>query len=447
MSLAAQQTQAEQAGDSSQFVVFCTSLVIWLSVFATFTLPGRQLQPTAMSLDSVALVKLACRLFSLTVLGWVIFSHLRDRQIRRVVACYAPWILFAAWAVLSTFWSPIKSVTLGQAGGQVTLILLSIAVAISTRVAERNYLFQCTLALTLYCGVYGCGAVLAPGVFDVARGSDKSVVHPTALGASASLGLVIMTGLLLTCRERWTQPLGIIAIPIFLIALLAAHNRLSLGLAVLICPWLVIAKGQSFRLAAAAIVAAIAGVSYLVLDPGLSLMESFLGSSVDFMQRGQSSDELSQLSGRSEMWSKMWQSYLESPIIGHGYFVCSSTGVLYVWFHEQNHTAHNLVLQTLVSTGLIGLALYAVWHLQVVRILVGNLLSKTGSSSMAILAPAVFVWFLIWSLLNVSFVGPIRPESAVYAIVIGLVIGGHFHQSQIGSQSQMTDRQDAGGSE
>lgn len=412
--------QKAPAHESS--MVFWVSVIVWLTVFATFSIPGRD-QLAEGEIDIVAKVKILVRAISIVVLGWFAFSHFRGRQTQRIVFSFLPWIVFALWAILSTLWSPMRGITLGQAGGQVALILLSICIAISFRRGAEMYLFQAVIALACYCAIYGVGSLLFPGSIDLSRSSNLQIVHPSAVGATASLGLVMMTALLVSSRWRWVKPVGAITIPIFTIAQLASHNRLGLVLAVFICAALVIAKGQSFRLAAASVVIAIVGSAYMLFDPGLVLVEEAMGSSVDFFQRGQTTTQLTELSGRDEMWTKMWKSYLGAPIIGHGYFVCSSRGTLYVWYTEQNHTAHNMVLQALVSSGLIGLMIFGVWHLQVVRLYLVSLARKWQTQELSVLAPALFIWCFGWAMLNSFVLGPIRPESAVYATIIGLVVG------------------------
>ena len=92
---------------------------------------------------------------------------------------------------------------------------------------------------------------------------------------------------------------------------------------------------------------------------------------------------------------------------------------MYVWWEWGNWTAHNWFLQLLVTTGVIGV-----------------LLHLAGLASLAIhtqrfhrRAPALttFVvliagWFLCWGILNSSYLGPVMPESIVFAVTIGLCL-------------------------
>lgn len=418
-------------------MIFVVACFIWLTVFATFSIPGRD-QLAEGEIDSVAKVKILVRATSVVVLGWCAISHFRTRLGKNITSSFLPWIVFALWAILSTAWSPMRSITLGQAGGQVSLILLAVCIAISFRRGAKVYLLQCVLALACYSLIYGVGSLIFPAAVSLSRSSDNQIVHPSAVGATASAGLVIATALLVSSKWNWVKPIGVATIPIFVLAQLASRNRLGLILAIVICAALVIAKGQTFRLAAAGVVLAVIGSIYLIFDPGLVLVENAMGSSANFLQRGQTTSQLTELSGREEMWLKMWKSYLDAPLIGHGYFVCSSSGTLYVWYSEQNHTAHNLVLQALVSSGLIGLLVFVAWNVQVVRLYLLSLARKWQTPELTVIAPALFAWCFGWAMLNSFVLGPIRPESAVYALMAGLIIG-QFH---VGALNQKTDQAD-----
>ena len=411
---------------------FWIGLLIWLNVLVTFNQPGRQ-DVGLRGIDSVALLKVLVRMLSVTVFGWIVFARLRTRLMRQIVSIHSVWVLFVGWAILSTAWSPLKSFTLGQAGGQLTLVLLSACVAIRFEHINRYWL-NCLLALFLYCSVFGLGTLMMPDTMAVERSSSDSIVHPTALGAAGSLGVILCVGLCLASKSRSLQYASIATVPACLIALIVAHNRLALILTLLIGVTLFVVKGKSHLLAIICVAFSGLGAIYILLDPGLVLVEAALGSSVDFFNRGQSKLQLTQLSGRAEMWSKMWESYLDSPLIGHGYLVSAKTGKILVWHQETNHTAHNIALQALVSTGIIGLVLFAIWILKIAQMVWSIWIRSTNHvqqdlkssfPEFSILPFAIMVWFLGWTFLNESILGPIRPESVVFAIATGAIAGRH----------------------
>ena len=313
------------------------------------------------------------------------------------------------------------------------MVLLSVTIATTIRHLDR-YLRHCLFAMTGYCAIYGFGSLLFPDAFNIDRSSVDAVVHPTALGATASLDIVLSVALLTrTSSPRWMTATLCLGLPAFILALIVSHNRLSLALTFVFGFALFFVRGRSHVLAGLGVAACGCGLAYVVVDPGFVLVDTIFGSSVEFFNRGQSATQLTQLSGRAEMWTKMWKSYLDSPIVGHGYFVSSKTGKIFVWFEEANHTAHNIVLQALVSTGIIGTAIYLTWTLKIMQMMSFNWLRGAGVNTTElsfsennILAFSVMFWFLGWTMLNASILGPVRPESVVFAIVAG-AIAGQYH--------------------
>ncbi|MEM7455497.1 MAG: O-antigen ligase family protein [Planctomycetota bacterium] len=429
------------SGSTGTAVVFFVCCIICLNVFATFNLPGRKhMQPG--DLDLAGIIKVLVRAVSVAALGWIVFAHLKIGDVRKITARHSAWLLFTAWAITTTAWSPLKSFTLGQSGGQAVLAMLSICVAMSV-MHFRIYLFITLLSTTFYCLVYGVGSLVLPDMIDIGRSSVDAVIHPTALGAASSLGLLIVFGIWLTSETRWLRISAWLLVPVLVVSLLAAHNRLSILLTVLVGTAMFVSKGRSHLLAAFSVVTCLFTLTYVLVDPGLVHVEAVSGTGAEFLQRGQSTNQLTQLSGRAEMWTAMWKSYLDAPILGHGYFVSSRTGRILVWHVEMNHTAHNVWLQGLVSTGLIGtLALFA-WCLNVARMQFSIWLGGWSASSSrpfnripetSLLPVAVMFWFFAWTMLNASILGPLRPESVVFAVSTG-TIAGRFHLTTLANKA------------
>ena len=167
----------------------------------------------------------------------------------------------------------------------------------------------------------------------------------------------------------------------------------------------------------------VCGVVYLAVDLELGLTESIVDIVSTYSARGQNITQLSKLSGREEMWTAMWSSFLESPWIGHGYFVSSAKGEIYVWYLRANWTAHNFWLQLLVSTGIFGAALMVWSQAGLALPMLRNVLRRDVDWKLGVLVAAVIAWQFGWGLNNESFAGPLQPESVVWFVILGIAVG------------------------
>jgi O-antigen ligase len=163
----------------------------------------------------------------------------------------------------------------------------------------------------------------------------------------------------------------------------------------------------------------IIGTAYLMLDPDFQSVDN----SVGYLSRDQSSEEIGSFSGRSAMWEMMIESFLESPLIGHGYFVTSAKGESYMWYSSKNWTAHNVCLQALVTTGIVGSTLLLVG----LAVPIASFLRSTPSWGAEIklkpLMMYLLAWYCAWGTLNESFLGPLQPESVILFTAIGVMVG------------------------
>ena len=144
---------------------------------------------------------------------------------------------------------------------------------------------------------------------------------------------------------------------------------------------------------------------------------------VEYMLRGQNREQIRSLTGRIELWALMWKSFWDSPFYGHGYFVTSRIGEVDIWGRRQNITAHNMWLQLLVSTGVIGtsLFLWALWR--PLKAILCTLNSNLSTDRFAILALVVVLWYFAIASTGISFMGPVKPSYLPFFITIGIAAG------------------------
>ena len=159
-------------------------------------------------------------------------------------------------------------------------------------------------------------------------------------------------------------------------------------------------------------------LTLVVIDPGFERVGLGIDEVANYLSRGQTANELKNASGRSEMWAAIWEQIQSSPILGHGYFVTSSNGLLDVWQGPSNQDAHNVMLQVWVTTGLIGVIPFgwAMWRM--LRCVAGQ--KNTDFFWFVVL---LAIWYVGWGQGCVTFLGPIRPESIVFFTGLGLLAG------------------------
>ncbi|MDP7019449.1 MAG: O-antigen ligase family protein [Pirellulaceae bacterium] len=239
-----------------------------------------------------------------------------------------------------------------------------------------------------------------------------------------TLGVIIATFAALR-GWRWANRMFIVSLATHGLILLIAWNRWSIALATtgsLACLTMYLRPQTRAALATAG---AILCIAYLTVDAGWRGAEQVAAPVVKYGARGQTAGQLKDASGRRQLWETMWRSYSDSPWKGHGYFVTSSTGALDIWGRRTNFTAHNMFLQALVSTGLIGCALFSLavaWTATRIGIATWAA-NANGSRELFAFYLLMGAWLLAWGILNAGLLGPLQPLSVVFAVGVGLAFG------------------------
>ncbi|TWT96473.1 O-antigen ligase family protein [Neorhodopirellula pilleata] len=357
------------------------------------------------------------------VMAFCLLGVWKHPKRHHVIVVMAPMLMFGAYGVVSTSWSALKSTSLQQSATFFMVLMLATYIGIVWRSDRDTERIVKNLALA----IFALSIVMIALRFGMPRSGaltkdSAGVLHSTA--ACASGGLCIL--LTLAARLLWKSPWSSWWFPIVSIELgmmLLAGNRLSvLVTALTVFALFVIALHRGFA-ALCLLVGAVTLSGYLVCDPKLTLVEA-MGKDVGaFAKQDQTKSQLGSFSGRSEMWEQIWRSYSKSPLIGHGYFVTSETGRIYVWHEWGNWTAHNAVLQTLVTLGAIGLLLLALGLGSLTIGVISALRRVKGIENSTMLLILISMWYLGWSFLNESFTGPLQPEVIVFGAMVGVAAG------------------------
>lgn len=392
----------------------------------TFTTPGRPSPSSLAFLDGLAMVKLVVLLVVFGIGLPLVLLTIREKSKRAVLLPLVPYYLFQVWAVTSVLWSPLPSVTIGQAGGLTALLVLASAVALTASGSADLERMLRTLSKTLFVFSLFVLAIhiVAPSYSGLDRrmlvAGNDGVVHPTAAGANSSLGLLLATICLFVFRYPWALRGAILAFAVHGAVLFFASSRTALGMALLLIPVIVFLYTTQRTRALMLVGAASVALCFVLFDPGFGSLLDSESVGAKYITRGQSADQIKAVSGRAEMWSKIWNEYEKSKIVGHGYFVTSEKGEIEVWYMMANHTAHNIYLQVLVSTGAIGLALFLTAILVPLKRFGTLFFGDSQARKVATMLTFVCIWYLGWSLLSTSFMGPVRSESVFFFTMLGI---------------------------
>lgn len=403
--------------------LYVLTLSCWLMMLATFSMPERADSLAGGALDSIGLIKLAARAIATILLTWRIIRILARVGFIAAGRRVLPIAIFPLWALVSVTWSPLRSVSVAQSSSLVVLVLIATLTAYKCRSkASVQFLLKqlCLMLAMLSCLIVAC-YFLAPQFASMTR-NGTGLFHATNTAATASLGLVCLTSSLLIWNFGWTRRMAWSALP-HLVVIIISANRLCF--LVNTAALLIVFYLYGSRLMAAITVTVLCGLGgcYLLLDPNHEAFAAVGSEVVSYASRGQNLSQLSALSGREEMWTVQWNSFLDSPWIGHGYFVTSREGQLYVWYNWANYTAHNLVLQVAVTTGIVGLTLFVfgicVPYIKAAR----RLMSRPTKRPLGHFLAVIGFWFFGWSTMNESIMGPVQPESVVFFVLLGIGLG------------------------
>lgn len=404
---------------------------LWLLTLITFSAPGREGPAATGSLDLIGLAKLAVRGVTLVTLPYYLFRHWTLPRRRVVTWCLLPFGLYLGWAIVSVAWSALKPVSLGQAGGLAALLLLTASVGVgwSGPASTERLLRHLSLALLGVSAIILAAHLIDRDLsglnrenFSDIENASAGIVHPTSAGATASLGLVILVAARLLWDWKWPRALLVPGLFLHVPVLLLANSRTAIGMgAAVLLPMLCFFSNRTL-LAVAALVLSAIGIVYLAADPRMEVAEDAFGETATFLKRGETAEQLTSLTGRTALWEAVWKEFCDSPLIGHGYFVTSAKGELDVWSGPANRTAHNVVLQVLVTTGVVGCLLF-LWALGRPALAAARrIVADREQHPLGWLLLMLAVWYAGWGMLCESFMGPIQPESVTFFTMFGLAL-------------------------
>lgn len=257
-------------------------------------------------------------------------------------------LAYGLWALISTVYSVSPGYTAGAGFAFLSFVLFSAALVC---LLDQETILK-TIAATLFVFlVVSVGwYLLGPGAESSLLGERRAIGisgSPNNLGRISTLFILI---LLLLVGERVTSKrLAFATSGVGVIALLLSQSRTS---------FLALAAGfiasRRGRQRWYIVLVAVVGIAVLAL--AAQSIPYFSDYVAKYVSRSGGTSEVFTLTGRTKIWSYVWDKWLQSPWLGFGY---ASTKTFMVeefftswWWTTQS--AHNSILQSLVTVGLLG---------------------------------------------------------------------------------------------
>jgi O-antigen ligase len=264
------------------------------------------------------------------------------------------WLtMFSLLGLGSTIYSMTPAYTFGA--GVAAISYCALAVCVAEHMTKRQILYSLlvgmSILLILSLAIFfamGWGMAAAEGGTAIRLAGITG--SPNGLGRTASLALIVIGVLIFGYRLPFYSWRCVVPLGLALSCLVLSDSRTAL-IAVIAAFALYLLRWRPVL--GFTVIVTGSAVGLLLLN--LEIPWHHVGKS--FARTGRF-NEVTTLTGRTEIWSGTWRVFLEKPLLGFGF---GSTKVLlsevYGGYWRFTVTqAHNFYLQTLVTTGVVGLA-------------------------------------------------------------------------------------------
>ena len=270
--------------------------------------------------------------------------------------------LYAVIAVLSATWSEVPSYTAAAGLGLIAYLVLACLAArdLDRSLALRviTYSLAAYLAVGLLAGAFSLDvAWLAPSADEKLGRLQGLSGHPNTFGQQAAI-LITLTAVTWRLRILHRRT-ALLLLAIGFVAIAASGSRTNLA-AALVAWGMIALRTNPWR---RALVVTGLGVlaAFLMVAAAGSLTE--IDTLVKSLSRSGSEGEIMTLTGRTELWATAINLLMQKPLLGWGYNGIEDVMARSVSanFEGTAINAHNMLLQSLASMGLLGSLPHWLW--------------------------------------------------------------------------------------
>lgn len=405
----------------------------WVGVFALSLLYFAQdftLRQGLVGGGGTDLQSLVKGLIAALLLGYGLFNGLSKTTRHPVLGL---WLVYALFAAFTASYSSARALGIGSGMALVGIALGTAQAASRSEKGLAAYwvglysaaVLASVLSLILLATVPMMARDLAdPGAFRL-RGVTGSA---NSLGPIMAVGMIIGLSMVKRTQGLWGKRLHWVFILTLLVALVLTNSRSSMiGAVAGVAAVAVIRRQQGIlTLLLVALGASLAAVTLLVP----SLMKNLAALVVEFVSRSGNVHEITSFTGRSDIWvasvkliqAKLWFGY------GLGSVRVELPKVFFDAWGNTTTTAHNFVLESMISVGLVGtLMLTLVFVTATVGLLrfVGSAVSpfqsdETKEWSVCALRCMMMLW--VHSLVERAFAGTAAPSTVVLGLCVATYV-------------------------
>ncbi len=345
------------------------------------------------------------------------------------------WLAYAAFAMASAAYSSLMILAIGS-GIALLAIALATAQIATAKTEALHWSWQAIYwsSLLVAAGSLILMAVssnLARDISDAAGYRLKGITgSANALGPMMAIGAILSPVMFRLSQHRAWRWFYLLMAAAFIAALTLSKSRSSMsGLVAAFVVTFAVTRRQTIW---AILIASLLASLSLVVVTQPKAANAVLGSVTKLVSRSGDVAELTSFTGRSDIWHASWGLIKAKPWIGYGLGsirVELPRAYADMWGNTYS-TAHNFVLESLISVGLVGtslLLLATLWTTFGLIRLIRNMPSEKTSHAIAPLLSLtalrcmVFLW--VYSGMEKAFAGTVAPAT----VVLGLCIASFAH--------------------